>query len=140
MLHARGAGKMVAIHFYWALMLGVTHRELAELILIAGLYNGVDTLSDGMSTLRHVLSRLEQLARAHADPVEAAGQATLNPQLECEAVLAKLVQWFSPELTRVELEQLTGEVRRLEERLPAEEPSRPAGAFAAASLVRGEDS
>lgn len=54
----------VAVHIYWALMEGVSVDEIAEIILLATLYGGIDVLTDGNRTLTMTLTTLAQVADA----------------------------------------------------------------------------
>src|SRR5262245_48235092 len=47
-LASRDAGLNLAIHIYLGLMEGLSPREIADIILLAGVYTGVDRLSDGI--------------------------------------------------------------------------------------------
>ncbi len=68
----------VAVHIYWALMEGVAVDEIAEIILLATLYSGLDVLTDGNRTLTLTLTVLGQAADAGGDAVK---PGTLLPQI-----------------------------------------------------------
>lgn len=61
----------VAVHIYWALMEGVPVDEIAEIILLATLYGGMDVLTDGNRTLAMTLQMLAATADAGGDGVQA---------------------------------------------------------------------
>jgi alkylhydroperoxidase/carboxymuconolactone decarboxylase family protein YurZ len=55
-------GLPLAIHIYIALMEGVSPQEIAHLLLLAGVYGGVDRLTNGLKTALVVLQLLQTTA------------------------------------------------------------------------------
>ncbi len=68
----------IAVHIYWALMEGVAVDEIAEIILLATLYGGIDVLAEGTRTLTVTLTTLAQAADVGGAGVQS---ATLLPAL-----------------------------------------------------------
>jgi carboxymuconolactone decarboxylase family protein len=81
LLASRSRRLELAIHSYMALANGVAPGELAQIILAAGVYTGVDTVASAFDTLQTTLQNLKDLVMAKtADPGK---------------VLAKLAEAFS---------------------------------------------
>src|SRR5262245_47844544 len=57
-LASRDAGANLAIHIYLGLMEGLSLQEIADIIYLAGIYTGVDRLSDGLSAYVRTLGVL----------------------------------------------------------------------------------
>lgn len=57
---------ILAIHSYWALMLGLTVGELLQIVLLAGNYAGVNVYTEGSQTVQKVLTALA--GAADTDP------------------------------------------------------------------------
>ncbi len=68
----------VAVHAYWALMEGVAVDEVAEIVLLASLYGGIDVLTEGNHTLTLALTALAQAANTGGTAVQS---ATVLPAL-----------------------------------------------------------
>ncbi len=68
----------VAVHAYWALMEGVEVDEVAEIVLLAALYGGIDVLTEGNNTLTLTLTALATAADAGGTAVQS---MTLLPAL-----------------------------------------------------------
>jgi alkylhydroperoxidase/carboxymuconolactone decarboxylase family protein YurZ len=60
LLAARGEEFNLGLHIYMALVEGVSPAEIANIILLAGVYTGVDNFSIGLSTLSKTLNLLKQ--------------------------------------------------------------------------------
>ena len=78
----RRAPFALASHVYWGLMEGMSVDDVADTVLLASAYSGVDVFSDGMFTLGETLRVLTFLA--------AKGGESLSPV----AVLTTLVNGF----------------------------------------------
>jgi alkylhydroperoxidase/carboxymuconolactone decarboxylase family protein YurZ len=50
-LASRDAGLNLSLHIYLGLMEGLSPREIADIVFLAGIYTGVDRLSDGLAAL-----------------------------------------------------------------------------------------
>jgi carboxymuconolactone decarboxylase family protein len=61
LLASRSRRLELAIHIYMALANGVVPGELAQIILAAGVYTGVDTVGSGFDTLQMTLLTLKNL-------------------------------------------------------------------------------
>jgi hypothetical protein len=83
----QGLGLKLGIHLYWSLMVGLAPAQLADQMLIIGIYNGISTLSNGFDTLKLVLTGLNTL-------VENTPVAQDESALSVLAVLAKMPEWF----------------------------------------------
>jgi hypothetical protein len=59
---ARRPSFALGVHAYWALMEGLEVRELADCVLLAGLYGGIDVVTDGMFVIGETLKMLQKLA------------------------------------------------------------------------------
>jgi hypothetical protein len=57
---------ILAIHSYWALMLGLSVGELLQIVLLAGNYQGVNVYTEGSQTVQKVLTALA--GTADTDP------------------------------------------------------------------------
>ena len=68
----------LAVHAYWGLMEGLTVDEIAEIIVLASLYGGIDVLTDSMRTLGDSLRQMAKAAEAGGD---AAASQVLLPAL-----------------------------------------------------------
>lgn len=64
LLASRSRRLELAIHVYLALANGVTPDELAHIVVAAGIYTGVDTVSAGFDVLQTTFDTLQPLARA----------------------------------------------------------------------------
>jgi len=53
----------LAIHVYMALANGVTPAELAHIVVTAGIYTGVDTVSSAFDVLQGTFTTLQELAQ-----------------------------------------------------------------------------
>ena len=51
----------VALHIYWALMLGATAESVAETLLLAGAYRGIECYYAGLRVLERTLGDLGKL-------------------------------------------------------------------------------
>lgn len=58
-----------AIHYYWALMEGLSVDDIAETLLAVGCYSGVDALTDAVFNLGETLRILDKLAQKGGDAV-----------------------------------------------------------------------
>jgi len=88
-LASRDAGLNLSLHLYLGLMEGLSPRQRADIIFLAGVYTGVDRMSDGLAALVATLSILA------------------NPPKSCEvadivgALLAAFgPPWLSPPKTK----------------------------------------
>jgi hypothetical protein len=52
----------LAIHIYWGLMVGLDPQEVAEVLLLSGLYQGLEGARNGMRVLAGTLGLLGELA------------------------------------------------------------------------------
>jgi hypothetical protein len=69
-------------------MVGIEPKQLADQMLIIGIYNGISTLSSAFTTLDRVLTRLDKLvADTPADKDETV--------LSITEILKRLKQWFT---------------------------------------------
>jgi alkylhydroperoxidase/carboxymuconolactone decarboxylase family protein YurZ len=59
-LASREAGLALAIHVYIALMEGVSPQEIAHILLLVGIYSGIDHLTGGLKTELQVLGALKK--------------------------------------------------------------------------------
>lgn len=73
----------LAVHVYLALMEGVSPEEIANVLLLAGIYSGADSFNSGLKVLEKAMEALEALA-ASKD----------REQLKIGAVFTKLVAVF----------------------------------------------
>ena len=82
-LAARGAGLNLALHIYIGLMEGLSPDDVADVIFLAGIYMGVDVMSDGLDTTLRTLTVLAQVATSPRDctvlQVAAALRAVFKP-------------------------------------------------------------
>ena len=63
LLAAKGASPSnLATHFYWALMEDMTLKEIAETLLLASMYAGIDAYATGIHVLQDTVLRLQALA------------------------------------------------------------------------------
>lgn len=72
----------LAIHVYIAVALGIREEELAHIVLLAGLYGGVNTIVNGMSVLVKTLEALREAAAASEAPGLPEVMARLVPAFE----------------------------------------------------------
>jgi alkylhydroperoxidase/carboxymuconolactone decarboxylase family protein YurZ len=63
-LGSRDAGLNLSIHIYLGLMEGLLPREIADIIFLAGVYTGVDRMSDGLAALVATLNALAKLPKS----------------------------------------------------------------------------
>jgi alkylhydroperoxidase/carboxymuconolactone decarboxylase family protein YurZ len=61
---ARGGRFTLAVHVYVGLMEGLAVEEIAQLLLLAGVYAGVGVFAGGLQLLVRVLSTLEEVVAA----------------------------------------------------------------------------
>jgi alkylhydroperoxidase/carboxymuconolactone decarboxylase family protein YurZ len=82
-LASREAGLALAVHIYIALMEEVSPQEIAHILLLAGIYGGIDHLTGGLGTELQVLGALKnQIKTGGALDVNAiAGQGGLLSQV-----------------------------------------------------------
>lgn len=67
MLAARGSSFFLALHIYIALMEWVSPAEIAHILLLAGVYTGVDNLSHGIGVHATMLRTLAAHVEAGSD-------------------------------------------------------------------------
>jgi len=67
LLASRGEGFTLAVHIYMALMAGVSPQEIANIILLAGIYSGVSNFTDGLLTEVKTLGTLASVAKDGAN-------------------------------------------------------------------------
>jgi alkylhydroperoxidase/carboxymuconolactone decarboxylase family protein YurZ len=60
-LVSRDAGLNLALHIYHGLMVGLTPKEIADVIFLGGIYTGVDRISEGFFAATRVLTVLALL-------------------------------------------------------------------------------
>ena len=82
-LASREAGLALAIHVYIALMEGVSPQEIAHILLLVGIYSGIDHLTGGLKTELQVLGALKKQINAGGplDVNAIAGQGGLLSQV-----------------------------------------------------------
>lgn len=51
----------LATHIYWGLMEGLTPEEIADTILLASVYSGIDNYTNAIGALRRVLTVLREI-------------------------------------------------------------------------------
>ena len=83
LLASQRAGFALAVHVYIALMEGVFPEEIANVLLLAGMYSGADSFNSGLNVLGKTMDALEALAASND-----------RAQLQVEAVFKKLVAAF----------------------------------------------
>lgn len=61
-LASRDGGLNLALHVYAGLMEQLSPDDIADTVFLAGIYTGVDRISDGLATVANTLAVLRQLA------------------------------------------------------------------------------
>lgn len=74
-LTSRGPDFNLGVHIYMALMNDVTAKEIATIIFLAGVYSGVDNLTEGFKIEQKTLATLQTLVNA----AKREGKAALAP-------------------------------------------------------------
>ncbi|MBX3027145.1 carboxymuconolactone decarboxylase family protein [bacterium] len=73
LLAAREINSNIALHMYIALMLGVSPAEIAHILLLAGIYTGIPSFTDGIEMevrlLRFLAERLAQQPQRGINPI-----------------------------------------------------------------------
>lgn len=68
--HANDGGYFLCLHLYWALMVGLSVKQVAWTIVLASAYSGIDRYTLGMTLLSDVLGVLQsQLATGRDEDV-----------------------------------------------------------------------
>ncbi len=68
--HANDGGYFLTLHVYWALMIGLSVREIAWTMVLCSSYSGIDRYTLGMTLLSDVLGALKaQLAIGTDDAI-----------------------------------------------------------------------
>jgi alkylhydroperoxidase/carboxymuconolactone decarboxylase family protein YurZ len=86
----RGSTVPLAIHLYWGMMVGLEPEEVGEVLLLAGVYGGIDSYTLGLGAMTSTLTTLKnlvatnrttplQVVRALSSPDLESGPASLNP-------------------------------------------------------------
>ena len=68
LLAARGENFTLGLHIYIALMEGISPEEVANILLLAGIYTGVDNLARGLLTEVATLTGLKELLSGSSKP------------------------------------------------------------------------
>ncbi len=103
LLAARDADANLAIHMYLAMMEGVEPSEIAHILLLAAVYSGVESFSDGLaveaSLLKLMADEVKKSKPAKGEaPAKAKVPATSNP-LEGQNILQAIFK--APGIPRV---------------------------------------
>ena len=64
-----GSGLTLAVHQYWALMVGMSVVEIADLFLLVGYYDGISTYSTSIFTFQNVLRAMKDQIEHHPDKI-----------------------------------------------------------------------
>lgn len=62
LLTAQGLDRQLAVHVYWGLMVGLTPRDVAETVVLTGVYAGLARQNAAMGVLRRALTALKDVA------------------------------------------------------------------------------
>jgi alkylhydroperoxidase/carboxymuconolactone decarboxylase family protein YurZ len=77
-----GQGRFLAVHLYWGLMAGLSVQEIADQLLLIGMYVGLPNFTASIATLQALLKRLKE-------SVAAGGDALKSP-----TILERMGTWF----------------------------------------------
>jgi alkylhydroperoxidase/carboxymuconolactone decarboxylase family protein YurZ len=95
----QGSPVPLSAHIYWGLMVGLDPREIGELMLLTGVYNGIDAYTVGLGVLASTLETLKDaVATGATSPLQiiaalsaAAGRVATTNMMDGARVLERLL-------------------------------------------------
>ena len=87
-------GYLLAVHFYWGLSVGLTPREIADIVLLSSMYSGIPHWAVNIHRFSALLTLLKGIiAKARAE-VAAGKQESLSAALDPDYVSGVIRQQF----------------------------------------------
>jgi alkylhydroperoxidase/carboxymuconolactone decarboxylase family protein YurZ len=77
-----GQGRFLAVHLYWGLMVGLSVEEIADQLLLTGMYVGLPNFTASIATFQTLLKELKACVAAGGD------------NLKSLTILGKMGAWF----------------------------------------------